>query len=139
LPMWESSWPGDRTPHDLLALADAVIEGKTNRKEGARRRNRGFDALDDLSNRSRNKIPVGVGYAAAQTVATALGYDALNPSEVHPDLDDDGVQPEEHDSSYFAALVRAGGPPWDPASSVERRRAFWDWWLSEAVQAAAQA
>jgi len=139
LPVWESSWPGDRTPHRLLALADAVLEGKTGREEGVRLRNQSFDAVDDLSNRSRDKIPVGVGYAAAQTVSTALGDEALNPKEVHPDLDDDDVEPEEHDPSYFAAAVRAGGPPWDPASSVERRRAFWEWWLAEAVPAAAHA
>ena len=114
LPVWESSWSGDRTPHDLLALADAVIEGKTGRQEGLARRDAAFDALDDLSNRTRNTLPIGVGYAAAQTLATALGAGALNPSEVHPGRDDADVEPEEHDPSYFAALVQAGGPPGIP-------------------------
>jgi hypothetical protein len=138
LPAWEGSWPGDRTPQELLALADAVIEGKTDRNQGLARRDAAFDAMDDRSNRSRNQLPVGVGYGAAQTLATALGYQSLNPTEVHPDMDDGDVEPEEHDPSYFAAAVRAGGPPWDPASSVERRRAFWEWWLAQAVPAAAR-
>lgn len=136
LPEWERVWPRDRMPHQLLAQAAAVLDGSADRARALDDLNRAFTALDNLVISSREKIPAGVGYGAARALATALDDEVFDPSTVRLERTDADVDPYEHDPGYLAAVVRAGGPPWDPDSSSTRRREFWEWWLREAVPAA---
>jgi len=136
LPIWERTWPKDRKPHEVLALAEHVLRGRADQTAAKRQRDEAFAYMDALSDRSRNKIPVSAGYSAVQALSTALWDEFFDPADINVELTDDHVDPEERDAAYFAALVSANGPPWDDHSDPNRRREFWEWWLREAVSAA---
>ena len=52
--------------------------------------------------------------------------------------DDDELLPDSLDCSYACACAVAGGMNWRPVAEVdvEARRAFWMWYLNEAIPSA---
>lgn len=136
LPAWDAAYPGDGTPERLLALAEAVIAGSADEVSCARYRALALSHFDSLSSLAAAPIVVAAGYAAAQALAAALFDEAFDPERIDPAVSDNELDPMERDASYLAAVVSAGGPPWHSSTSAARRRAFWEWWLHEAVPAA---
>jgi hypothetical protein len=75
------------------------------------------------------------GYSSTAVLATALFGDT--GAEVPPDTDDPDVDPELQPADYIASMAAGGGVhPGAPGNDAEGRRAFWRWYLDEAVPAA---
>ncbi len=71
-------------------------------------------------------------FATYHAVMVAFS-DELAPAEATQESED---SLNEYDAGYYAACALANGHPGDPGSSMERRRAFWRWYLESAVPAA---
>jgi hypothetical protein len=139
LPIWERIWPENRLPHHLLDLATRVRNGELDGATLAAERNQTFTDLDDIAYLSGNNPAVGVGYGAQHALTVAIRDEPFDPAHPDPAVRDEDVQPEDHDSAYYASIAATGGPPWDEESSAARRRDFWQWWLSQAVPASLDA
>jgi hypothetical protein len=139
IPIWERSWPGDDRLHRLLAAADRVVAGDrpdpAKRNESARLR----AGLDDVLGLGGDLTPLYAAYSAGRAVVTALDDDDFDPAYLDPTLTDASRDAYNVDAAFWAATAAVGGSVWEPASSPARRRAFWEWWLDEAVPAAWQA
>ncbi|GMU61965.1 MAG: hypothetical protein AMXMBFR34_37280 [Myxococcaceae bacterium] len=138
LPHWERVRPGDRLPHRLLELAEAVLRGEVEGAALAAERNQAVTDLDDASTLSTDKMSVAAGYAAHHALTAAIRDEAFDPAHLDPGARDEVVEPGDHDSGFLASIAAAAGAPWHEGSSAERRRTFWRWWLSEAVVRASE-
>ncbi|MFZ5445612.1 MAG: Imm5 family immunity protein [Myxococcota bacterium] len=131
LPVWQARWPTDGLPAGLLQHAFALLHGDGDAAHARAALDEALTHLDDVSYQSTDKMSVAAGYAALRALTDALTGGA--PDEAAAAALDEDVSPEAHDAAYLASVAWAGGPPWHPGASAERRRAFWRWWLSEAA------
>ena len=132
LPVWERAHPGDRRPQRMLLLANGVLRGTVDPTTAEREMS---NFLVDVGNESSYDDP-GPGFAgsaAASVVGTALvdrRADDLAPAQSDAELDAD-AWPTDFLAAEAATFGTAG------EQNVEQRRAFWQWFLTEAVPAAA--
>jgi hypothetical protein len=136
LPVWDVARPTDDMPRRLLRLADSVLGGEIEPDAAWAERAAAWTALDDIAMTDEDtQLALAPGYGAAQVLACAIADEILDFEDLD-DLTDRDVDPEELDPAFFAAAAISGGAAWDEASLKERRRAFWRWWLEEALPAA---
>jgi len=138
LPVWQRRWPSNRLPHHLLDLADQVCRGDVDPGALTALRDRAETELDDISWASFDKSAVGAGYAALRALDVSRRDEPSDLSRPDPAVRDEDLEPHQRDSAYLAAAADAGGPPWERRSSADRRRSYWNWWLTEAVPAVAR-
>jgi len=131
MPIWAARFDSDEI-EAMLSLADAVMAGSVDANDAAQTRDRFYTEIVDDREYGNDASPLYVGHAAANTV-----IEAMTPSQVDamPQTDDEDLDPESYLPCYLAACAAAGGMN-DRPSSSERRRAFWLWYLDEAVPAA---
>jgi len=132
MPIWAARFDPDEIKA-MLSLADAVVAGSLDANDAAQQRDRFYTDVVDNREYGSDPPPMYVGHAAANTVIEAM---TPNHVDAMPQADDDEhLDPESYLPCYLAACATAGGMNDRPASS-ERRRAFWLWYLDEAVPAA---
>jgi len=136
LPVWEAERPQDRRPQRMLELAEALLEGREDPVVADRELGDFMVEVGTLGSGSSPAISARAdssGMAAIDVLATGLSGD------YGPDLpettDDDDLDPDSWETEYYASLA-AGSYPGAPDEDVEARRAFWRWYLDEAVPAA---
>ena len=120
LPLWYADRPDDDEPERLLALAYDVLERRVDRDEARREAHRFLNRMQELDDLS--DAGASAAEAARNVVRTACDGD-------HSDHAGDESEPSGWDPTFMAALAAAGYPD----ESVEQRRAFWEWYLDEAV------
>lgn len=132
LPIWTARFDA-REIEAILALAEGLVTGEADAPYAERRRDEFYTDVIDNRSYGSDPAPMFVGHAAANTVIEALipvQADAIPQAD-----DDENVDPESYHPSYMAACAAAGGMNDRPASP-DLRRAFWLWYLDEAVPSA---
>lgn len=132
LPIWAARFDA-REIEAILALAEGVVTGDVDAADAERKRDAFYTGVVDNRSYGSDPAPMFVGHAAANTVIEALipvQADAIPQAD-----DDEDIDPESYHPSYMAACAAAGGMN-DRPSSPDGRRAFWLWYLDEAVPAA---
>ena len=164
LPLFRAQCPDDELPPALLATAIGVLEGRVDAATAAEMEEQGYRASKNAWGYEAGELPWPVGLAAdaaLRALKEARGYQPLTdlgpllrrgtvelqpgPEDAPPLLppepagpalnDEDLCQMESGDTASLAAVAAASsefGPTCDP----ERLRAFWAWWLQEALPAA---
>ncbi|MFI5490504.1 Imm5 family immunity protein [Micromonospora echinaurantiaca] len=93
--------------------------------------------LNQLATFLDNRMRTGPGTfpaVAAGLACWATNRDVLRGELALPDGADEGdVDSEDWEASYFASIAIAGGAIWEEAGKPALRRAFWIWYLREAV------
>jgi Immunity protein Imm5 len=134
LPLWEQALPHNTIPQRALTLAKRSLISRINEEQIWKARNTSWVQLLDLGNNNEELQSIlGVGFAALQALSVALQDEQFDESEITLDTKDQDSDPETLDASYFAAAAFAHGTIWEEQSSSSKRRAFWEWWLNEAV------
>ncbi len=136
IPIWESVWPGDNTPHRILVEAGQVLDGLVEPQTADRDFGKFWTYMDSLASRLKNSSAVMVGYSAAKALCAALFDEKFDPFHINYELTDADVDPYDSDAAFAAAAAYAGGAIWNTNSISSKRREFWEWWLDEAVPAA---
>lgn len=135
LPYWEARRPADRRPHDALALADALAAGEIERETALVEAGGIDNDLVEMFGTEIDEPTFDAGIAAQRTVFEATGADA--PESPADPGDDEDYDADEWRAEFFASMVAAPSlPKMKVAEHVEPRRAFWRWYLDEAVPAA---
>lgn len=145
LPLWQALWPNNHTPQDLLSQADGLRGGTQAQRDAAYQDIREcwtvFNDFNTEENPNDAKESM-VLFAAIKTLCRAtydMSFDpALPPREIKPGqfMLDGQIGPLSREAAFDASVAAANGLPWDPTSSPSQRRAYWEWWLREAVPAA---
>ncbi|WP_186002203.1 Imm5 family immunity protein [Corallococcus sp. Z5C101001] len=134
LPLWESKYLQDRTPHTALDFAEEMRVARCEKSEGQDLWQQAWNHMVELSCSDEEDLRgVAAGFSAVQALCTCIEDELFPLAEVDEKLRDNQVDAEDMDASAFASAACAGGPVWDVLSDSARRLQFWEWWLSEAV------
>ena len=132
LPFWEKAWPNDNGPGTLIELIENFFDNKVDRRVLYSEQLALWARVDNLAY-ERDVVELMVGCAACGAASTALVDEVFDPDNLELSASDEDRDAYQWDAAYYAAMVLAGGPPRNAESSIERRRQFWEWYLSEAV------
>ena len=132
--LWTASFPNNPSLEDMLTLAHQVVERQVSVDRAEIEAHRFFQSLDRAARNPANYRAIMVADAARQLVASTCYRDLYADIDDTID-DDDELLPDSLDCSYACACAVAGGMNWRPADEVdvEARRAFWMWYLNEAI------
>ena len=132
--LWTASFPNNPSLEDMLTLAHQVVERQVSADRAEIEAHRFFQSLDRAARNPANYRAIMVADAARQLVASTCYRDPY--ADIDETIeDDDELLPDSLDCSYACACAVAGGMNWRPADEVdvEARRAFWMWYLNEAI------
>lgn len=133
LPTWEAALPGDGRATEMLDAARQYLAGTLEFGAASSAKHR-FWGHDEglIGGPAMNALYVG--YAAAGVVTVALrDQPGAAPGDVPPGTRDEDLDPYQWDASFYAAAAAAGEVPGEDGSDPARCRAFWAWYLDEAV------
>jgi Immunity protein Imm5 len=135
LPYWEARRPGDDRPREALALAESVAAGEVDRAEALLASARIANQLGEQFGEALDEPTYNAAMAARGTIREATGPDS---PEILEEIDDDeDMDADTWGTDFYASMVEAPSlPKMQVAEHVEPRRAFWRWYLDEAVPAA---
>lgn len=145
LPLWQAIWPSNTLPQQATAQAEKLLRGAPAQRDAAYQDIREYWGVFSDFNTEENPQDAKesmVLFAAIKALCRAtydMSFDpAQPPAEIKPGqfMLDGQVGPFNRDAAFDASVAAANGLPWDSTSSPQRRRAFWEWWLREAVPAA---
>ena len=132
---WDRTFPSNPGVEEMLALTQALIDRKADPKRAEKQAYEFFDDIMAHTNVTPDlESAIRVADAASGTAMTACyrnpDYDIADGTE-----DDDELLPASLEPSYSCASAAAGGMNWQPAEEldIEARRAFWTWYLDEAI------
>ena len=132
---WDRTFPSNPGVEEMLALTQALIDRKADPKQAEKQAEEFFDDIMAHTNVTPDLEPaIRVADAASKTVFSACcrnpDYDTAEDED-----DDDELLPDALEPSYSCASAAAGGMNWQPAEEldIEARRAFWTWYLDEAI------
>ena len=132
---WDRTFPSNPGVEEMLALTQALIDRKADPKRAEKQAYEFFDDIMAHTNVTPDLEPaIRVADAASKTVFSACcrnpDYDTAEDED-----DDDELLPDALEPSYSCASAAAGGMNWQPAEEldIEARRAFWTWYLDEAI------
>ena len=132
---WDRTFPSNPGVEEMLALTQALIDRKADPKRAEKQAYEFFDDIMAHTDVTPDLEPaIRVADAASGTAMTACyrnpDYDIADGTE-----DDDELLPASLEPSYSCASAAAGGMNWQPAEEldIEARRAFWTWYLDEAI------
>lgn len=133
--LWYQAYPGDPRLEEMLTLTQALIDQAVDPRQAESRADTFVNWVDFYA----ESTGIGeranmVADAAHKTVISAI---CRNPDfdTADPDDDEEDLAPDTLEPSYTCACAAAGGLNWqsDDEVDVEARRAFWLWYLDEAV------
>ena len=132
--IWEQTFRGRSDINEMLSLAVSLTENRVDADDADRSAYRFFQSLGNDATNPENDKAIFVANAAQHMVISACHRDPYYVIDEELE-DDDELLPDSLDCSYACACAVAGGMNWRPAAEVdvEARRAFWMWYLNEAI------
>ena len=134
LPIWVQRFPRNHTPQRFLKKIDVVLQNGITKKGIDKFYNEDWVKLEEISYDHSDALNiVAVVYSAYRALNTAIDDRPSIPDSINFDIADHDIDPYDFDASFFAAFAIADGPIWEEGSNADKRHAFWEWWLNEAV------
>jgi hypothetical protein len=134
MPLWKSIFPSDRTPDDAMTIASNVMDGTITAGIGTREAGRLWSHCDNLLWKNESGAnTIMIGYGAVQVIRGAISDAHFGCAEENENITDFDVDPQRHDTSFFAAVAYSDGAVWESTSNAIKRLEFWKWWLTSAV------
>ena len=151
LPVWYRGFPGDQRVEEMLTLTQDLMDRRETDTDQAQEDAESLlvGVIDDV-NASATEVEPGLLKPDATKEASSFVADAASMMTISacyrdPDYDtaeesdditdDDELLPDSLDESYSCASAAAGALNWMPVeqTDVPARRAFWTWYLNEAI------
>ena len=149
--LWYRAFPEDQRVEEMIALTQDLMDRRTTDIDQAQEYAESLlvGVIDDV-NASATEVEPGVlkpevTKEIASFVADAASMMTISACYRDPDMDlweefddmvdDDELLPDSLESSYSCASAAAGALNWQPLelTDVPARRAFWTWYLNEAI------
>jgi hypothetical protein len=135
LPLWDSGFPADRSPHLGLDVAKRLLAGTAPATAAEHECRRLWGHCEDLIYDHQDKVNIiMVGFGAAQVLTEALSERPVGCEDVNDESTDLKNDAYDFDSSLYAAFAYADGASWESGSDKQKRLEFWTWWLTSAVR-----
>lgn len=127
---WDAGTGGDGGFRRMLDLADEALAGTVEPERAEREVDRFELVADDLQAPGRPLRAGLAGLAAARVVSLALWGD--HGEELPANADDEDLDSDAWETAFLASLAESSTPD-QPDYDPEARRAFWRWYLTEAI------
>ena len=141
LPIWNTVWPDDTVPANLIDLTVRSLTGEMLRASDQAQLGKADDHLERLGysaamapGRSRAFY---AGSATLSTFRIALRGMQFDGVEIRDDFTDDDLDPTCSDPALDAVRAYAGAM-WEENNDAVKRLEFWRWWLRDALAEAWQ-
>lgn len=135
--VWEMAFPGDNGVEEMLSLTQKLIDQTVSTDEAKVRSESILNNVEARGTEDPTALRAAmVADAASHMVDSACHRDLY--AEIDEDLvDDDELLPDALDPSYSCAVAVSGATNSMPVekTDVAARRAFWLWYLDEAIPA----
>ena len=151
LPVWYRGFPGDQRVEEMITLTQDLMDRRETDTDQAQEDAESLlvGVIDNV-NASATEVEPGLlkpdaTKEASSFVADAASMMTISACHRDPDMDlweefddmvdDDELLPDTLESSYSCASAAAGALNWMPVeqTDVPARRAFWAWYLDEAI------
>jgi immunity protein Imm5 of predicted polymorphic toxin system len=127
---WDAGTGHDPAFRRMLDLADEVLTGTVQPEQAERETDRFELVADDLQAPGGHLRAGLAGLAAARVVSCALWGDYSE--ELAADADDEDLDSDAWETAFLASLAESSAPD-QPDYDPEARRAFWRWYLRDAI------
>jgi Immunity protein Imm5 len=127
---WDTGTGGDGGFRRMLDLADEALAGIVEPGQAEREMDRFELVTDDLMGPERPLRAGLAGLAAARVVGRVLAGDYSE--QLPAGTDDEDLDSDAWETAFLASLAESSVPN-EPDYDPEARRAFWHWYLSEAI------
>ena len=136
-PIWSHILPANPGINRMLQLTHSLMEKSVD--PGAAE-DEAFYFFQDLSTSVESNAvtnPALMVADAATSMVISACYRNPDYDTADNDNDDEELAPDSYETSYTCASAAAGAMNWMPVdqANVEARRAFWMWYLDEAIPA----
>ena len=136
-PIWSHIFPANPGINRMLQLTHSLMEKSVD--PGAAEVE-AFYFFQDLSTSVESNAvtnPALMVADAATSMVISACYRNPDYDTADNDNDDEELAPDSYETSYTCASAAAGAMNWMPVdqANVEARRAFWMWYLDEAIPA----
>ena len=134
--LWGRAFPGDGRVEEMLTLAQELINQQADPKQSQ------IHAESFLVHVLDKTTEADFAAKTATLVAEGVSHAVISACYRNPDYniaddetDDDELLPDTLEPSYCCAGAAAHAPNWMPIekTDVPARRAFWTWYLDEAI------
>jgi hypothetical protein len=146
LPAWAQLFPADDWPDRALAAAEGRLRGELDAPAAVRVRHALWRHAEEVEaelwdrTHDTSDLRVVVCRAAHAALCVAIHDEWLGGEEGFPvDADDDRLDTCDLETAYLASAVAANGLLGQSKADVQRRRQFWDRYLTEFLPGAALA
>lgn len=119
--------------YDLLLLGRGILKGQLEERDAWRRLNDLMGMAQFIQFKVNYWKDFYIARAASSACICALQGEHQFCEQGGSLDSDDELDPDDFDTHFLASCAFADGPPWEPTSSPEARRAFWRRWLAEEV------
>ena len=137
LPLWERAFPGDDRVQEMLNLTQGLIDASQDPDDAEMTSDEFLaDVYDEIEDFDAVTQPAAfVANGAVNLVGSAL--DRSLDFDVVGDIEDDELLPDIIETSYSCACAETGATNTFRVhqTDVPARRAFWLWYLDEAIPA----
>jgi hypothetical protein len=135
LPTWQRAANGNDLAERALASAKGCLRGQLSYEQGRAEFGQLWTSSDNLWGHGLPTRSVYAAYSAVKVLDLVLHDAAFDPEHIPDDVMDADLDPYGWDASFYASAAEASFS-WEEDSDRERRRAFWRWYLDDAVPAA---
>ena len=134
--LWDRAFPGDDRVEEMLTLAQELIDQQADVRQADRRAGT-FTVQMDNEVKNFNSItqPAYLVANGASHMVTSACYRNPDYDTAGDETDDDELLPDSLETSYCCASAAANALNWVSIeeTGVPARRAFWTWYLDEAI------
>jgi len=135
--VWDIAFPGDNGVEEMLSLTQKLIDQTVSTDEAKVRSESLLNDVEARGTEDPTALHAAIVADAASHMVDSACYRDLY-AEIDEDLvDDDELLPDALDPSYSCAVAVSGATNSMPVekTDVTARRAFWLWYLDEAIPA----
>lgn len=130
LPIWEEVYSDEYNAKRILELTEDYLEGMNTWKRCYDKFNEFSSLLTNLE--SGHIMPFAAGTSISLTLSTALYDELFDDEEMEPDFEEDR-EVDMWDASFAASVAESGLYWYGEENNIEKRKAFWSWYLNDAV------
>lgn len=128
--VWQQSFPDDQQPKTVAEICSGIGTDRPAKLGALARLNTHLDDKFLLGDQHFPAVYAGFSW-------WAVARDGLNPtSPVQQSGSEMEINPDEWSPAYLASLAASESATWEGIGGTDERRAFWDWYLTEAVPTA---
>ncbi len=130
--VWRAAHPTDDRPARMVELAEQLMDGRQSADDVKAEEDRFAVDLMDMATHIGGRVnAAGEASVDLITTATVGDYGDDTPMEI----DDHELDPDQLEAGFLSSIAVASYPGASD-DDVEARRAYWRWYLDEAVPAA---